>query len=98
MRISSDYSHTSGKKAAAEKFLVRHFLAIQQAVAREELGLVYWLPGLENPADGLTKTKSDAAPLLRLLESGACNPGTLRPLRGVGSRGNLSVFSFLGFA
>ena len=42
------------------------------------LGNVYWLPGLENPAIGLTETRSDMDPLLRLLESGAYNPGALR--------------------
>ena len=66
-----------------EKFLVRHFLAIQQAVESGELANVYWIPGLENPADSLTKVKSDMVPLLRLMESGHYNPGVLRPLRGI---------------
>ena len=42
---------------------------------------VFWIPGKENPADGLTKMHSEILPLLRLLESGTYNPGMLRPLK-----------------
>ena len=77
------FAHLKNKKAGAGKFSVRHFLAIQQAIELEKSGNVYWIPCLDNPSNGLTKMKSDPVPLLRLLESGPYNPGTLRPLRGV---------------
>ena len=70
-----------------EEFRVRHSVAVQQALGMQELGIIYWIPGLGNPADGLTKTKQDTAPLLRPSESGVYNPGTLRPLRGVAPNG-----------
>ena len=44
---------------------------------------MYWVPGEENPAGGLTKLHGEILPLLRLLESGAYSPGILRPLKGV---------------
>ena len=40
----------------------------------------HWAPGAENPADGLTKVRSEMAPSLRLLESGHFRPGSLRLL------------------
>ena len=58
------------KKLITEKFPDRHFLAIQQAIEIQELDNVYWIPGRENPADGLTKLRSGMLPLLRLMESG----------------------------
>ena len=73
------------KKMITEKYLVRHFLSIQQSFEDKELDNVYWLPGTENPADGATKVKSEVLPVLTLLESGEFHPGTLRPLRGVSS-------------
>ena len=42
--------------------------AIQQALELQELDNVYGIPELGHPADGLTKTASDMAPLLRRLE------------------------------
>ena len=71
------------KKMIAEKYLVRHFLSIQQALEAGELEDAYWLPGTENPADSLTKVRGEMALLLRLLESGAFFPGRLRPLKDV---------------
>ena len=65
-----------------EKFLARHFLSIQQALELKELDNAYWTPRKENPADGLTKLHSEISPLLRILESGAYNPGISRPLKG----------------
>ena len=56
---------------------------IQQALGKDELENAYWSPGTENPTDGLTEVRNDMAPLSRLLESGCCNPGFLRPLKGV---------------
>ena len=51
----------------------------------KELDNIYWLPGTENPADGMTKMKSEMSPMLNLLEFGEFHPGVLRPLLGVGS-------------
>ena len=70
-------------KIIAEKYLARHFSGIQQALEGGDLENAYWLPGTEGPADGLTKMRSDAVPLLRLLESGEFCPGQLRPLLSV---------------
>ena len=76
------FTHLKKSKMVTEKFLARHFLSIQQALEQKELDNVYWIPGKGNPADGLTKLRSEILPLLRLLESGAYNPGILRPLKG----------------
>ena len=66
-----------------EKYLVRHFLGIQQSLDHGELDNIFWLPGTENPADGMTKVRSEMPPMLHLLEFGEFYPGTLRPLKGV---------------
>ena len=58
-------------------------MSIQQALEDKELNTVFWISGKENPADGLTKLHSEILPLLRLLASGAYNPGILRPLEGI---------------
>ena len=76
------FAELKKSKMITEKFLVRHCLSIQQALEQKDLDNVYWVPGKENPADGLTKLRSEILPLLRLLESGAYNPGILRPLKG----------------
>ena len=80
------FARLRSKKMIAEKFLARHFLAFQKAIGVQELDNVYWIPGSGNPADGLTKLKCDLVPLLRLLEPGAYNPGTLRRLCGAAFR------------
>ena len=64
---------------------MRHFLGIQQSLENKELDDIYWLPGTENPADGMTKMKSETSPMLNLLEFGEFYPGLLRPLMGVAS-------------
>ena len=69
--------------AVAEECLARRFLEIQQDPVIGGLGNVYRLPGPENPADGRAKVRSDTVPMLCLLQSGFCFPGTPRPLRGV---------------
>ena len=63
------FAHLKNKKPVAEKFLVRRLLAIQQTLGAPELDNANGLPGLANPAGGLTKTKIDMVPTL-LLESG----------------------------
>ena len=77
------FTHLKKSKSITEKFLVRHFMSIQQALEEHELNNVFWIPGKENPADGLTKMHSEIPPLLRLLESGTYNPGILRPLNRI---------------
>ena len=52
----------------------------------EELDNVYWPPGAGNPADSLTKIKSEMGAILSLLGTGRFQPGVLRPLRGLASR------------
>ena len=76
-------THLKNRKMITEKYLVRRFLSIQQFLEEEELDNVFWLPGVGNPADSLTKIKSEMGPILTLLESGCFHPGALRPLRGV---------------
>ena len=75
-------THLKNEEITTETFLVRHFMAIQHTVATQELGNVYWHPGSENPADGLTKTERDVAALLRLSEPETYDPGALRSLKG----------------
>ena len=86
--LGSLLTHPMDTYTAAGEFPARYFLAIQQALEAQGLGNVHRLPGLGNPAYGLTKTKSDVASPLHLLESGRYNPGVFRPLRGVASSGN----------
>ena len=67
----------------AEEYLARHFLRTQQVAEEGEMGNAKWAPGNENPAGGQTKVRSDMAPLLRPLEPGHFNPGSLQPLKWV---------------
>ena len=53
-------------KMIAERYLARHFSSAQQALEEGDLEDAFWLPGTENPADSLTKVRSEMAPLLRL--------------------------------
>ena len=46
------FAHQKNKKMITEKHLVRHFLGSQRVLEHEELENVYWLPRLEDPADG----------------------------------------------
>ena len=76
-------THLKKDKLITEKFLVRHFLAIQQATELQELENALGILGKMNPADGLTKLHSEVLPLFRLMEAGTYNPGCFRPLKGV---------------
>ena len=80
------FTHLKNKKMVTEKYLVRHFLSIQQFIEEGDLDNAYWLPGTENPADGLTKSRGEMGPILALLETGRFQPGLLRPLKGLASR------------
>ena len=64
------FTHVENKKMVTEKYLVRHFLSIEQFIAEGDLDNAYWLPGTENTADGLTKSRSEMGPILALLETG----------------------------
>ena len=66
--------------------LLPSLLSSQQFLEDGELENVYWLPGTENPADGLTKLRSEMGPIMALLETGNFRPGTLRPLKGSAPR------------
>ena len=81
------YTDLNPQKVAAEEHLVRYFLSTQQALEHRALGDAYRSPGAENPADGFTGVSSDMAPLSWIPESCRFNPDSLRPLRGVSSRG-----------
>ena len=79
-------THLKNRNMVTEKYLVCHFLRIQQFLEDGELENVYWIPGTENPADGLTKLRSEMGPIMALLETGRFRPGLLRPLKGLASR------------
>ena len=80
------FTHLKNREVLIEKYLVRHFLGIQQSLEEGELENAYWIPGTENPADGLTKLRSEMGPILALLETGSFQPGVLRPLKELASR------------
>ena len=80
------FTHLGNRKMVTEKYLVRHFLSIQQFLEDGELENVYWIHGAENPADGLTKLRSEMGPIMTLLETGRFQPGILLPLKGLESR------------
>ena len=84
--FESLFTHLENRKTITEKYLVRHFLSIQQFLEDGELENVYWIPGTENPADGLTKLRSEMGPIMALLEPGRFQPDLLRPLKGLASR------------
>ena len=60
-------THLRNKKAIAEKNLARHFPGTRKSPDNNELANVHSLLGMEHPADGLGKVKSDMVPLLRML-------------------------------
>ena len=80
------FTHLENREMITGEYLVRHFPSIQQFVEEGELDNMYWLPGTENPVDGLTKIKSEMGPILALFETGRFQPGLLRPLKGLASR------------
>ena len=80
------FTHLGTNKTVAEGYLAQRSLGSQQSLDINELRTASWLPGTDNPADGLTEANSDTTPLLRLLESGTFRPGALRPLRRASSR------------
>ena len=80
------FTHLKNRKMATGEYPARHFLSIQRCIEEREPDNAYWLPGTENPVDGLTKVKSETGPILALLETGRCHPGLLLPPKGLASR------------
>ena len=74
--------HLRTGRLGTEKFLTRNFRIILGAMEGGDLGNVAWIPGTENPADGLTKATSGRGPLCQLLETGLYCPGPSEQLRG----------------
>ena len=81
------FTHLKNSKMITGKYLVRHSPRIQQFIEEGDLDNVYWIPGTGNPADGLTKIRREMGPIVALLETGRLQPGLLRPLKGLASRG-----------
>ena len=82
-------THTRAEEMITGKYLARRFLSTQRVPHLGESGSISSMPGAENPAGGLTKVRSDVAPLLRILESGRFRPGIPRPLKGGYLRGGM---------
>ena len=80
------FTHLKNRNVITEKYLVRQFLSIQQFLENGELENANWLPGVGNPADRLTKLKSELGPILALKETGRFQPGLLRPSKVLASR------------
>ena len=59
------FAHLENQGMVTDKYLVRRFLPIQQFIEDGEMENANWLPGVENPADGLTKIKSEMGPICR---------------------------------
>ena len=79
------------KRMVTEKYLVCHFLRIQQALEEGDLENIYWLPGTENPAAGLTEVRCGMAPSSSIIGigrifSGAPSPSDGHRLEGLGGR------------
>ena len=63
-------SHLRTGRPGTEKLLTRHFQSSLDALCVGDLGNAAWISGTENPADGLTKAKSDLGPFFNLPETG----------------------------
>ena len=50
------FNHLEKEQTIAEEYAARDFLQIQRPLRNGELGSAYWLPGLENPADGVGRS------------------------------------------
>ena len=75
-------SHLRTGKLGTEKFLTRRFRSIMDALETGSLDNAAWIPGKENPADGLTKLRAEMEPLLNLMCHGVYQPGELVQLKG----------------
>ena len=68
--------HRTGR-LGPEKFPTRHFWSTLDAMEGGDLGNVEWIPGNENPADGLTTATSGRGPCFHLLGTNIYRPGRL---------------------
>ena len=64
------FSLLSSREAVAEENLARNVSAAQDALSREVMGNVSWIPGPSDPTDGLTKRKTDLVRPLPILMRG----------------------------
>ena len=76
-------THIRGGETVAGERPVRHFLTIQQALDNDESDNGLCSPGVEKPAGGPTRAKSDVAPYLRMLRSSPFCSGAPHLSRGV---------------
>ena len=79
------FTHLKNRKLVTEKYLIRHSLCIQQFFGDCDLDSEHWLPVVANPADGLTKLKSETGQFLPSLKQAVSNPAFLRSLKGLAS-------------
>ena len=61
------FTKVKTRKMITGQYQVRHFLSFQQALEQGELDTLFWVPGVGNPADGVTRVRSDVVPLFRLV-------------------------------
>ena len=60
-------SHLQKNRLITEKYLVRHFISLQELLNAGEISNVFWSPELVNPSDGLTKSSTANIPLINSL-------------------------------
>ena len=68
-------SHLRTGRLGTGKILTRHFRSILGAMEGGDLGDVERIPGNENPADGLTKAKSDLGAAISFSGNGYLSTG-----------------------
>ena len=59
------FTRLKTEETITAEYSERHLPIIQRRPEQGELGNIYWLSGMENPAVGLTKVSSDMASPLR---------------------------------
>ena len=74
-------SHLRNTRVIRGKYRVRHFTSPRRASAPGEWDDWLRLPAPANPAEGLTKIKSDLAPRPSLLMAGSSSPGIPCPTK-----------------
>ena len=79
-------THLKPRRTITEKYLARHVLRNKQALEQGESDNICRLPGVGNPAGGLTKVRTDMAPLFHLPESGKSSPDPYVPSKACGPR------------
>ena len=92
------FTRVETEKAVTEEYSARRFLSIQPSPGQGDLGNIYRVPGMQQPAGELSKARSHMVPLLRLLESGKLSLGGLRPRQGMQSEEVQGIGRTYGFA